>query len=463
MSNENKTPQGGEFKKEVSVFGGVSIVAGIMIGSGIFYLGSYVLQYANYSVGTALLAWVIGGVISLLGALCFSELSASMPKAGGLTVYLNEVYHPVVGYMYGFSQWLIASPGSIAAVAIAIPSALIDFIPGMTNGQVKIIAVTLVVLFTIYNIMGVKEASIFANITMVGKLLPMAIILLAALFMGDIMPDLDPTPVTATGENAGFFGGVGIVAYAVVASLWAYEGWSNVTNIGEEMRNPKKDLPKVLIIGVGFVTVFYVLFNFAILRVIPIEEAKAMIENDNIYLGTEVARRLLGNAGGFIVLIGMLIAMIGSLNGQVLVYARISYAMSHEGHFFRNQGVLNKKGVPANALIAQAVIAIILILARSLDQLTTLVVFLGMIGSVLGVAGVMVNRIKHPDLERPYKVWGYPVTVIIAVVIFIALMINNFIEDPIMSILGLFIVPAIGAVIYFYYDKQNKKQGLPKA
>ena len=277
MSNENKTPQGGEFKKEVSVFGGVSIVAGIMIGSGIFYLGSYVLQYANYSVGTALLAWVIGGLISLLGALCFSELSASMPKAGGLTVYLNEVYHPVVGYMYGFSQWLIASPGSIAAVAIAIPSALIDFIPGMTNGQVKIIAVTLVVLFTIYNILGVKEASIFANITMVGKLLPMGIILLAALFMGDIMPDLDPTPVTATGENAGFFGGVGIVAYAVVASLWAYEGWSNVTNIGEEMRNPKKDLPKALIIGVGFVTVFYVLFNFAILRVIPIEEAKAMI------------------------------------------------------------------------------------------------------------------------------------------------------------------------------------------
>ena len=181
MSNEKKVAANGEFKKEVSVFGGVSIVAGIMIGSGIFYLGSYVLQYANYSVGTALLAWVIGGLISLLGALCFSELSASMPKAGGLTVYLNEVYHPVVGYMYGFSQWLIASPGSIAAVAIAIPTALVDFIPGMTNGQIKIIAVVLVALFTIYNIMGVKEASIFANITMVGKIVPMALILLCAL------------------------------------------------------------------------------------------------------------------------------------------------------------------------------------------------------------------------------------------------------------------------------------------
>ncbi len=395
----------------------------------------------------------------MMGALCFSELSASRPKAGGLTVYLNEIYHPIVGYMYGFSQWLIASPGSIAAIAIAIPTALIDFFPGMTNGQVKAIAVALIILFTLYNILGVKEASIFANITLVAKMLPMLIILLAALFMGNIMPDLDPTPVTSTGESAGIWGGISMVSFAVLASLWAYEGWSNVTNIGEEMRNPKKDLPKALIIGVACVTVFYVMFNFAIYRVIPMDEAQAMIEADNVYLGTTVARTLLGNFGAILVVAGMLIAMIGSLNSQVLVYARISYAMSEEGHFFKNQGVLNKKGVPANALILQGIIACILVLLRSLDQLTTLVVFLGMIGSVLGVAGVMVNRIRFPELEKPYKVWGYPVTVIITTLIFIALMISNFMDDPILSIIGLFVVPAIGACIYIYYDKQIKKNG----
>ena len=176
-------------------------------------------------------------------------------------------------------------------------------------------------------------------------------------------------------------------------------------------------------------------------------------------MGTEVARRLLGNFGSILVVVGMLVAMIGSLNGQVLVYARISYAMAHEGHFFRNQGELNKKGVPAKSLIVQCILACILIMMRSLDQLTTLVVFLGMIGSLLGVAGVMVNRIRFPELEKPYKVWGYPVTVIITVIIFAALMINNFIEDPLMSILGLIIVPAIGAGIYIYYDKKNKKEG----
>lgn len=167
MSNQkNIAAENGEFKKEISVFGGVSIVAGIMIGSGIFYLGSYVLQRANYDTGVALLCWLVGGVISLLGALCFSELGSSMPKAGGLTVYLNEVYHPVVGYMYGFSQWLIASPGSISAVAIAIPTALVEFFPGMGDMHIKSIAIVLIILFTLYNILGVKEASVMANITM---------------------------------------------------------------------------------------------------------------------------------------------------------------------------------------------------------------------------------------------------------------------------------------------------------
>lgn len=460
MSNQkNQVTESGEFKKEISVFGGVSIVAGIMIGSGIFYLGSYVLQRANYDTGVALLCWLVGGIVSLLGALCFSELGSSRPKAGGLTVYLNEVYHPIVGYMYGFSQWLIASPGSISAVAIAIPTALIEFFPGMGDMHVKSIAIILIILFTLYNILGVKEAAVMANVTLVAKIIPMAIILIGAIIIGNQMPDLSPMPVDESGESVSFTSGVGIVAFATLASLWAYEGWSNVANLGEEMKNPQKNLPKMLIIGVGFVTVFYILFNFAIYRVIPIDEAKSMIEADNVYLGTEVARRLFGSFGSILVVAAMLIAMLGSLNGQVLAYARIGYAMAHEGHFFRNQGKLSKKGVPAIALITQGVISIILVLFRSLDQLTTLVVFLGAIGSLLGVFGVLVNRYRFPELEKPYKVPGGIVTVIIATLCFVGLLVSNFLDDPLMSIFGLVIVPAIGAVIYIYYDRANKKAG----
>ena len=202
MSSKKKSAlEGGEFRKEISVFSGVSIVAGIMVGSGIFYLGSYVLQRANYDTGTALMCWIIGGVISLLGALCVSELGSSRPRAGGLTAYLTEVYHPVIGYMYGFSQWLLASPGSIAAVAIAIPTALVDFFPGMTDGNIKAIAVVLVILFTVYNILGVKEAAIFANISFIAKIIPMVVILVAAIFVGNHMPDMSPVPVDENGET----------------------------------------------------------------------------------------------------------------------------------------------------------------------------------------------------------------------------------------------------------------------
>lgn len=452
------TLEGGEFKKEISVFGGVSIVAGIMVGSGIFYLGSYVLQRANYDTGTALMCWIIGGIISLLGALCVSELGSSRPKAGGLTAYLTEVYHPVIGYMYGFSQWLIASPGSIAAVAIAIPTALVDFYPGLTDGNIKAIAIVLVILFTIYNILGVKEASIFANISLIAKIIPMVLILVAAIFVGDHMPDMSPVPVDENGNTLSFGGGIGVVSFAVLATLWAYEGWSNVANMGEEMKNPKRSLPLALTIGVAAVAVLYFLFNFALYRVIPIDEAKAMIENDQIYLGTEVAERLFGNFGSILVVVTMLIAMLSSLNGQVLAFARIGYAMSVEGHFFKNQGKLSKRGVPAISLITQCILSCILIMMRSLDQLTTLVVFMGMIGTVLGVAGVLVNRYRFPELEKPYKVPGGPVVVVITTIIFIALMINNFIEDPVMSVLGLIIVPAIGSVIYVYYGKKEKAE-----
>ena len=289
-SNNDNALKGGEFKKEVTVFGGVSIVAGIMIGSGIFYLGSYVLQRANYKIGVALLCWLVGGIICMLEAMCFSEIGSSRPKAGGLTVWLQEIYHPIVGYAYGFSQWLLASPGSIAAVAIAIPTALLDFFPGWGDTQVKVIATLLIIGFTLYNILGVKQGSMMANVTLIGKLVPLIIILAAAIAVGNIMPDLGITPVTAAGKSSGISGGIGIIAFATLSSLWAYEGWSNVTNIGEELKNPQKTLPRMLLIGVGGVTVFYILFNFAIYRVIPIEEAKTMIENDNVYLGLRLQK-----------------------------------------------------------------------------------------------------------------------------------------------------------------------------
>ncbi len=444
-----------EFKREIGVFGGVSIIGGIMIGSGIFYLGSYVLQRTNYNIGLALLAWILGGLISLFAGLCYAELGAAMPKAGGRTVYLTEAYHPCVGFLAGFCDWLIGGPGSVAALAIALPTALKP-VMGISDAGIKVFAIVLIIGLTAYNCYGVKLASILQNISMVAKLIPILLIMVVALFCGKITPDISIGQQVA---SSGATGAISMVAFAVVASLWAYEGWTNLNSVAEEVKNPKKDLPLALIIAIGGITILYTLFNYAIYRVLPYETVVSMIEEGNFYLGTEVAKLIFGNLGGVLVTTAMVIAMFGSINGLILAQPRMYYAMAVEGHFFKSFAKLHPKyKVPTAPLVVQAIISVILVLMRDLDQLTTLVVFSTMLFNCLTVLAVPICRKKMPDMERPYKVWLYPVSVIITILIYIGLVISTFLDDPTSAIIG-FAVPAIGIVFYLYFDKKNKKEG----
>jgi basic amino acid/polyamine antiporter, APA family len=440
------------FKKEISLFGGVSILGGIMVGSGIFYLGSYVLMRTGMSLGLALLTWVLGGVISLLGGICYAELGASDPRAGGLTVYLSKAYSPIVGFLSGFNNWLIAGPGSIAALAIALPSALTAILP-MGEWTVKFVAIALIIILTVVNYFGVKFGSKLQNISMVAKLIPIGIIMVLGLIFGKVTPDLSLAPVTG---DFNFGSIISMVAFAVVASLWAYEGWTNLNTVAEEVKNPKKNLPLAIIISIVSITILYTLFNYSIYRVIPFEEIQSLIASNEYYLGTHAAQKLMGNTGSILVIVGMVIAMFGALNGCILAFPRMYYAMSQEGHFFESFKKLHPvHKVPHNALIVQCIISIVLVLLRDLNQLTSLVVFSGMLFNTLGVYAVMIYRRKFPTAERPYKVIGYPVTVILTTVVFLGLMVNTFIEDPQTSAVGL-LVPAIGIAFYIYFDRKNK-------
>ena len=444
-----------EFKREIGVFGGVSIIGGIMIGSGIFYLGSYVLERTNYNYGLALLAWILGGIISLFGGLCYAELGAAMPKAGGRIVYLTEAFHPCVGFLAGFVDWLIAGPGSIAALAIALPTALKSFV-GLSGTGIKVFAIVLIVGLTIYNCYGVKLASILQNVSMVAKLVPILLILGGALVCGKLSPDLG---IGAEVAKAGGTGTVSMVAFAIVASLWAYEGWTNLNTVTEEIKNPKRDLPLALIIGIGGITVLYTLFNYAIYRVLPYDTVVSMIKAENYYLGTEVAKLIFGNAGAILVTAAMVIAIFGSINGLVLAQPRMYYAMAEEGHFFKSFAKLHPKyKVPTTALIVQAVISIVLVLMRDLDQLTNLVVFQTMMFNCLTVVAVPILRKKMPEIDRPYKVWFYPVSIIFMVLVYIGLVISTFFDDPVSAVTG-FVVPVIGVFVYMYFDKKLKKEG----
>lgn len=440
------------FKKEISLFGGVSILGGIMIGSGIFYLGSYVLMRTGMSLGLALLSWIVGGIVSLLGGICYAELGASDPRAGGLTVYLNNAYSPLVGFLAGFNSWLIGGPGSIAAIAIALPSALTSVIP-MGEWTVKLVAIALIIGLTAVNYFGVKTGSKVQNLSMIAKLVPIGIIMVLGLLFGKVSPDLSLVPKTG---NVSFGSIISMIAFAVVASLWAYEGWTNLNTVAEEVKNPKRNLPLAIIISILSITALYALFNYSIYKVIPFEEIESLIANNQYYLGTYAAERLMGKAGSTLVIAGMVISMFGALNGCILAFPRMYYAMSQEGHFFESFKKLHPvHKVPYAPLIVQCIISILLVLLRNLNQLTSLVIFTGMLFNTLGVYAVMIYRKKFPKAERPYKVIGYPITVILTTLIFIGLLVNTFIEDPQTSIIGL-VVPVIGILFYFYFDRKNK-------
>lgn len=445
-----------EFKRDIGVFGGVSIIGGIMIGSGIFYLGSYVMQRTGMNSGLSLLCWVIAGIITLFGGLCYAELGTAMPKAGGRLIYLNEAFHPVVGFTAGFTDWLIGGPGSIAAVSIALMNVLQSFFDINAFG-VKAGAIILIIALTVYNLFGVKAASVVQSLSLVAKLIPIVIVMLAALFVGRVSPDLS-LGSAGTYAEANDTSVISMIAMAVVASLWAYEGWTNLNTVAEEIKNPKRNLPLALIIGIGGVTVLYTLFNFAIMKVLPHDEIVAMINNEDLYLGTAVAKKVLGSAGAIVVSVGMLFAMFGTANGMILAQPRMYYAMAEEGHFFKSFAKLHPKyKVPTVPIIVQGVLSVALVLMRNLDQLTNLVVVVGMIYNALVIITVPILRRKYPDIERPYKVWFYPVSVIVTAAIFVGLVIISAIEDPVNGALGLS-VPIIGAGVYYAFELKLRKE-----
>ena len=449
--------QNGQFKKVIGLFGGISLVAGMTIGSGVYYLGSYVLERTDFSFGLALLCWIIGGIVSILGGLCFAELGACRPVAGGMTVYLSEAYHPALGFINGFSCFILTCSGSIASLAMAAVTGF-KGVFGLSELAIKIIAILIIVFFTAINLRGAKVGVAFQNFTMVARVVPIILIILVGIFMGGQSVDLSLSLEGTRAEGGGITGAISMIGFATFASLWAYEGWTNLNTVGEEMKNPKRDLPLAIIISLGFITLVYTLFQFAIYRVLPSDQAISMIQSGDIYLGNAVAQQLLGNFGHVLILAGMTIGILGTVNGDVLVFPRTYYAMAAEGFFPKKLAEIDEKtGVPVPATLASSAVSILLVIFNSLQQLTDMLVTLSALLNVLCIGAVIIYRIKYPELERPYKVWGGIPTVIVSMLLFIVLLVNNFIEDPKAAIIG-FAIPVVGLIFYFYFRKQNGGQ-----
>lgn len=448
---ENKE---GNFKREIGPFSGISIVAGMVIGSGVYYLGCYVLERTGMSMGWSLIAWLIGGFITIVGGLCFAELGASMPVAGGQTMYLNEAYSPLWGFLNGFSCFLLSGAGGIAALAMAAVTAYRTVFE-ISDLMVKVLAIAIILALMTINLMGVKEMTLYQNFSMVVRLIPVVLIIVVGLIAGQESPDLSLSLAGTPAEGGGIGGFISMIGLATFAAMWAYDGWYNLNTVAEEIKDPKRNLPFAIIVSLFGVTLIYVLFNLAVYRSLPAAEIAQMMEEGNLYLGNEVINRFLGKAGVWLVLICMSIGIVGSANVNTLCDPRTYYAMAKQGYFFKPFGHLDPRhGVPTYGIIFNSCMAIVLVIFNSLQDLTDMLIFATSILNLMTIVGVLRIRKKYPDLERPYKVWGGKVTIVLTSIFYVILMVNEFIDAPKVGIIGCGVM-LLGVPVYYYFEKKN--------
>lgn len=443
-----------QLKKEIGLFGGVSILLGIMVGSGIFFIGSYVLYRLEMSLGLALLAWVIGGIITLFSGLTYAELGAMYPETGGYYVYLREGYGRPVAFLSGFMNFMLTSSGSIAALSFAF-AFILSFIVPLNTLQMKLIAAFVIVLLSGLNFFGVKTGERVQKLFLIAKLIPIVGLMVMGLFLGKEPVDLSLTPT----NPVSMMKLLSMIGLGVIATFWAYEGWTNLNTVTGEMKNVKRNLPLALLIAAISATVLYTLFNYAIFRVLGQANIIDQLTNPagaNIYLGTASAMTMIGNIGQTFVIVTMLIAVFGAVNGVILVFPRVYYAMSKDGLFLPAfSSVHPKYHTPYIAIIGSGIMGIVLLIF-DLESLITMVAFGGLIFNTLIFFSLFIFRYKYPQKARPYRVWGYPFVPLFAIISMLVLLYVTFTQDIQSALIGSAVV-LLGLPFYYLFMQLGKK------
>ena len=442
-----------ELKKEISLWGGVSILAGIMIGSGIFFLGGQILSRIGNSLPLSLAAWLVGGLITLFSGLTYAELGTLFPENGGYYVYLKKAYGKNVAFLAGLMNLVLSSSGSIALLAILFGQVLSNIFPSLTN-VIWLVAIGAIVILTVVNYLGVKVGTITQMIFMVAKLIPIVAIIIMGLFLGSQTLDL----TSNTLADRSFFDIVIAFSFAVVGTLWAYEGWTNLNSVAGEMKNPKKDLPKSLIFAILGVALIYVLFIFSLYRLVAYGD---LITAYNGWFIFNAAGVLFGASGQLVVMVSVAVSIFGALNGTVLVFPRVYQKMAADGMFFQPFAKSHPTyKTPGLALIISGAMAILLIVLQfDVEALLTFIVFAGLIFNTLIFISVFLFRKRMPieHYPRAYKVWGYPVVPIVAILGMVMLLVATLIESLVPSLIGVGVL-VIGYFVYpFVFKKEESK------
>ena len=440
----NKQPQE-ELNRSLGFWSAISIVVGTIIGSGIFFKQGSVLDSAGSST-LAIAAWVFGGVITLTGGLTVAEIGAQMPYTGGLYVYIENIYGRILGFLAGWMQVIVYGPAIIASVAGFMSILMANFFGLGTEWRVPLAFIT-VLAIGIMNLFENKVGAIFAIITTAGKMIPIAAIIIFGLFWGN--EHAFGQTVTEIHQATGGFG------VAVLATLFGYDGWILIANLGGEMKNPQKLLPKAIIFGITAVLIIYTLITVCILKFMPANLIHRLGENATVYLATKA----FGNIGGKLLSAGIIISMMGTLNGKMITFPRIVYAMAKRGDlpFSRFLSFVTPKGKsPVVATMFIIVLATVMMFFFDPDHLSDLCVFTVYCFYLLAFVGIFILRRRNKG-PRPFSTPLYPLVPIIAIAGGLFVLVSEIFNDPAGVILFVGIV-IVGLPILYCVKRMDKKR-----
>lgn len=454
-----------ELVRELGPWAAAAIVVGTMVGTGIFLKPAQMASEGG-SVTIVFAAWIVGGILSLFGALSFAELGAAIPEAGGEYAYLRRAFGPVWGFLFGWMHSIVGRPASAASIAAGLLRFWGFLMPAVAapiftwhmtlpwNGQpydfnftrAQPLAVIAIVFITCINYLGVRlGGQVQVALTIIKVAAVLAVVIFGfALAEGDAS-NFQPMMPTA-------WGGATLTGFlaAMAAALWAYDGWEDLNLVGSEVANPERNFPRALIWGVVLVGGIYLLFSAACLYVLPFSSVAA-----SQHVGSDVVAKFAGSNAARWMTLAMVVAALGSLNSSLLSGARVPYAMARDGIFFRVAGSIHPKfRTPGGALIFQGVLTTIMVLTGSFEELTSLFIFAAWIFYGAAVVAMFRLRWTEPEMPRPYRTWGYPVVPGLFVLGALALTVNEWLLRPGRSSIGLAII-LFGLVFYRQWAKKE--------
>lgn len=468
------------FKPSLGLLDATMIVAGSMIGSGIFIVSADITRNVG-SAGWLIAVWLLTGFMTLTAALSYGELSAMFPKAGGQYVYLKEAFNPLAGFLYGWSFFAVIQTATIAAVGVAFSKFAGYFIPalelndnnilfqilGLNIYTAQIVSILLIVLLTWINTNGIKSGKMIQTTFTVVKLLSLFGLIIFGLLLAAKSSIWNanwqnPWDMVNRGADGTVLGGVagsavlGAIAASMVGSIFSSDAWNNVTFIAGEVRNPQRNIGLSLFFGTLIVTLIYVAANIMYISVLPLQDI-ASAPQDRV--AVSASKAILGDVGTYVIAVMIMISTFGCNNGLILAGARVYYTMAKDGLFFKKTGTLNKNDVPEFALWIQCIVASVLCLSGKYGDLLDMISFVVVLFYALTIAGIFILRKKRPDMERPYKAFGYPILPALYIIMAISFCALLIYYKPIYAGWGLGIV-LVGIPIYYIAVANNNKQSL---